>query len=410
MPTMALFDRGRPSPSKPTHANGAPPSPSCMTLKQTVSQQEYIISSSFGNPTPLPVHSLHSNIASLEIQTCHHRHPHRSTASLDNVLPSNTSLATTDLKPRLLYLDKPIKATSDIVQPKSTISSITYGPTHFLVPIARKDTALLEFPTPRLHLATPIRYWLPMSYQDCCFSSIGGCFLSFPGFNALLPVSMLQLRIQPTTHKCPHQPFHQHVIPADYETRQFNLLQEGLDLQNKFFELFAEVHQATVVPIPFGLVPTTPTDAPTMAFPTLTDVASLLPLSLAEQLAPTTSNPTPPRYFTSSFPMATFETSASPPPKSTSIKFNPSMFEQPLDLQAHPPHLSPFVPHQLLLRSFETRLFCFPVKSIGIHPAPEPPPGHGHAKVVESLSVTSIIPSCYNLCFWHLVFPMWFSS
>jgi hypothetical protein len=57
------------------------------------------------------------------------------------------------------------------------------------------------------------------------------------------------------------------------------------------------------LPIPFGLVPTTPTDAPTEAFPTLTDVASLLPLSLAEQLAPTTSNPTPPRYFTSWFPI-----------------------------------------------------------------------------------------------------------
>jgi hypothetical protein len=93
---------------------------------------------------------------------------------------------------------------------------------------------------------------------------------------------MLQLRIQPNTHKYPHQPFHQHVIPADYETRQFNLLQEGLDLQNKKFGFFAELHQETVVPIPFGLIPTTPIDAPTKVFLTHTDVASLLPLSLAE--------------------------------------------------------------------------------------------------------------------------------
>jgi hypothetical protein len=199
-------------------------------------------------------------------------------------------------------MDKFIKATSDIVQQKPTISSITYGPTHFLVPIAHKDTALLEFPTPRLCSAAPIRYWLPMSYQDCCFSIV--FFLSFPSFNALLPVSMLQLRIQPTAHKCSHQPFHQHVIPADYETRQFNLLQEGLDQQNKKFGYFAELQQAMVIPIPFGLVPTTPTNAPTKVFLTHTDVASLLPLSLAEQLARTTSNPMPPHYFTSSCPVA----------------------------------------------------------------------------------------------------------
>jgi hypothetical protein len=105
------------------------------------------------------------------------------------------------------------------------------------------------------------------------------------------------------------------------------LLQEGLDLRNKKFELFAELHQELVVPILFGLVPTTPTDAPapTKAFPTLTDVASLLPLSLAETPAPTLSNPA----------------SALPPTKSTSTKFNPIMFDQPLDLQAHHPQLSP---------------------------------------------------------------------
>jgi hypothetical protein len=45
---------------------------------------------------------------------------------------------------------------------------------------------------------------------------------------------------------------HLHVTPsADYETRQVNLLQEGLDLRNNFFELFDELHQELVIPIPF---------------------------------------------------------------------------------------------------------------------------------------------------------------
>jgi hypothetical protein len=355
-----------------------------MTTKQTVSQQESVVSSTFDNPTTLLVHVLHSDIASLKIKTPRRRCPgHHSTATIHHPLSSNTSVATTDLKQRLLYMDRTIKATSDLVQQKSTISLTTYDPTHPLVPIAHKDTALLELQTPRLHAAAPIRYWLPMSYQDCCFSSIGGCFLSFPGFNALLPVSVLQpTRTQPTTHKCSHQPIHQHVTPVDSETRQFNLLHEALALQNEILELFAELelHQESVVPIPFGVVPTTPTDAlaPTEAFPTLTDVASLLPSRLAETRAPTKSNPMLPRYVTSLLPMAKFKTSAPPSTKSTSTNFNPIMFDPSVDLQAH---LTPFVPHQLLVQLFETRLFCFPVKSIGIRPAPKPPPGHRRAKV-----------------------------
>jgi hypothetical protein len=155
--------------------------------------------------------------------------------------PANTSLGTTDLKQRLLYMDKTIKATSDIVQQKSTISSnTTYIPTHPLVPIANKDTALLIFPRPCLCLAAPIQYWLPMSYQFQCSPS---CIHATTKDSA-------------STHNVHANPFirmSQHP-PADYETRQVNLLEEGLDLGNKFLNfLLNSSHQQLFVPIPFGL-------------------------------------------------------------------------------------------------------------------------------------------------------------
>jgi hypothetical protein len=50
--------------------------------------------------------------------------------------------------------------------------------------------------------ATPIQHWLPFLFQDSCFCSIGGQFLSFPGFNSLLPVTLLQI-VQPFHHKSP---------------------------------------------------------------------------------------------------------------------------------------------------------------------------------------------------------------
>jgi hypothetical protein len=379
MPTMALFDRGRPSASKPTHAHGTPPSRSCMTLKTTVSQQESAVSSTINNPTPLLVHVLHSDIESLEIPTPRRGPCHCPTVSCQHcVLPSSTSLTTTELKQRLLSMDKTIKAAYNLAQ--STISSHTCGLTHLLVPIVRRDsTALLKSQTPRRRSTAPIQYWLPISYQDCCFSSIGGCFLSFPGFNALLPVSILQPRTHPITNKCPHQPIPPLQVPSDdYATRKSNLLQAALALRREILEYFAELHQESVVPTPpSGLLPTTPTDVATPKHTptghTLSAAASFLPSGLTETLA--------------------------------QFQFNPIIFLPLSGLQVlHYQHTFLFVAHQRLLRFFGTRLFSFPVESIGIRPAPEPPPRHGCANSTSKVSLSH--QSSPALTF--LVFGLWF--
>jgi hypothetical protein len=83
----------------------------------------------------------------------------------------------------------------------------------------QRDTGLLEHQnTSCCRSVAPIRHWLPFLFQDSYFCSIGGQFLSFPGFNSLLPFTLLQI-VQPFQPKSPRKlTIHQHTAASTSAT------------------------------------------------------------------------------------------------------------------------------------------------------------------------------------------------
>jgi hypothetical protein len=115
------------------------------------------------------------------------------------------------------------------------------GPTHPPEQDLQRDTRFLENSNkPRCQLALPIRPWLPFPFQDLCFFSTGGQFLSFPGFNLLLHVTLLQ-PVQPFTHKCtpksPNLAIHQQVESTSKTTATVSLEIQLLHLEKKMEEI-----------------------------------------------------------------------------------------------------------------------------------------------------------------------------
>jgi hypothetical protein len=205
MPTMAIFDDGRHSDSKSTTVNDTNPSLSHTTSQSRTIHQETALSSSPFHPTHHLVGFLHQDNVHQKLKTprrrrcCRRRRRrHRSFEAFPDVLPLILEYTPADLGNTLPSLTRTAKAVCDLPPQAFSLTGTTHPPVQDL----HRNTGLLENSNkPQHRSATPIRHWLPFAFQDSCFFSIGGHFLSFPGFNSLINVALLQ-PVQPFTHKC----------------------------------------------------------------------------------------------------------------------------------------------------------------------------------------------------------------
>jgi hypothetical protein len=377
MPTVALFDRGQRATSLPAHVHVTPPSPSKMQPTTTISQQASTISSSLFHPSHHPVQFLHGNTA-LQKFTPSHCCCHPSQHSL----PSSNESTTVDPDTgRLCMLETTAKTVLALLQQAPT--------SHATNPLVQNlhmgDTALLDFKTPCCRFT--IRHWLPSSIHDSCFYSIGGSFLSFPGSNALLNVSMLQpAMLQPVQPFClapatPRPTTHQHVTltitaASLSKTRRLDLLKEVKALHEKILEAIAELQQLRQ-----ELVVSSPL---LLSIPTNVGLA----IVLDKMYVISKSN---------LIPLVTGMTHEI-------TQFDPVISITNFKLKRHCQQLSLIVTILQFQHIFQTT-------PISIRPPPEPPPAvicpTKYKMKIDSLAA---IPSFTILVSCPLAFPTWFSK
>jgi hypothetical protein len=192
-----------------------------MTMKTSNSQPESTIFYTAFNPTIPPVQFLHHDTALLKFAMPRHHHCCRSTAPSQHALSSIPEVITADFETQPLCLPRTANAVCNLSQQESTVLSPTSHPTLPQVPILHKPTLFLKSKTPRCPSTTPIRHWLPCLFQDSCFFSIDGHFLSFPGFNSLLPVTLLQPVLPFVHNRCAR-----HLLCAASESPNSTILQQ----------------------------------------------------------------------------------------------------------------------------------------------------------------------------------------
>jgi hypothetical protein len=210
MPAMANFDDGRHSDSKSTTFNDTKPSLSHTTSQRRTIHQETALSSSPFHPTHHLVGFLHQDNVHQKLKTpcrrhcccprrCRRRRCHCSFEAFQDALPLILESTPADLGTNTTpSLTRTAKAVFDL--PPQAFSPT--GPTHPPVQDLHRSTGLLENSNkPQHQSAAQIQHWLPFAFQNSCFFSFGGHFLSFPGFNSLIYVTLLQ-PVQPFTHKC----------------------------------------------------------------------------------------------------------------------------------------------------------------------------------------------------------------
>jgi hypothetical protein len=135
-------------------------------------------------------------------------------------------------------------------------------------------------------LAAPIQHWLPFTFQDSCFFSIGGQFLSFPGFNSLINVTLLQ-PVQPFNHKCSSKSEnlanHHQQVESTSKTMAFVSMEASLRQLEKTVKEMNNILCTLVLEIRQRILAISPAPLP----PTHTVVTSILPLDTVMSPKPT---------------------------------------------------------------------------------------------------------------------------
>jgi hypothetical protein len=359
---MAHFDDGRHSDNRSTIVIDTHASLSHITSPTRTIRQETALSSSPSNPTHQLVGRLQQDSTYLKTPRPHH---HRVFAPFRNALPPIIDATPVHFDDTLPSLTTAAPAVCILPQQAFSGFSPSTGPTYTPVQDLQRDTELLKHSNKPRRSAAPIRHWLPCSFQDSCFCSIGGQFLSFPGFNSLLPVTLLH-PITPFTHKCapksPNSAIDQQVAATRTTTTIDSLEIRLLHLEKKMKEMHTilctlaleirQCHLSEIPPAPLHNVVTT-----------------ILPLVTAVSQETTVN----------SFLSQT--------------KFN-----------LHWNHQRPplFFTYQ---QSRQPNLFSIAIAPIGLRPPPEPPPAvfspATHKKNIERLPV---LPSCHYFCICPLAF------